>query len=90
MKTREILRRFIAETFFVEDFADGDSFLKTGIVDSTGMMELILFLEAEFDIKVEDRELVPDNLDSIDNLLRFIRRKTTTRPTAVAVAVGTG
>lgn len=90
MKTRETLRRFIAETFFVEDFADGDSFLKTGIVDSTGMMELILFLEAEFDIKVEDRELVPDNLDSIDNLLRFIRRKATTQPTAVAVAVGTG
>lgn len=90
MKTREILRRFIAETFFVEDFADGDSFLKTGIVDSTGMMELILFLEAEFDIKVEDRELVPDNLDSIDNLLRFIRRKTTTQISAVAAAVGTG
>jgi acyl carrier protein len=90
MKTRETLRRFIADTFFVDDFADGDSFLKTGIVDSTGMMELILFLETEFDIRVEDRELVPDNLDSIDNLLRFIRRKTTTTVTAVAAAVGTG
>lgn len=90
MNTRDTLRRFIADTFFVEDFADGDSFLKTGIIDSTGMMELILFLEQEFDMRIEDRELVPDNLDSIDNLLRFIRRKTATHAAAGAVAVGTG
>jgi acyl carrier protein len=90
MNTRETLRRFIAETFFVEDFADGDSFLKTGIIDSTGMMELILFLEEQFDLKVEDRELVPDNLDSIDNLLRFVRGKTTPQATGMAVAVGIG
>jgi len=79
MSTRETLRRFIAESFFVEDFADQDSFLRTGIVDSTGMMELILFLEATFAFKIEDGELIPDNLDSIDKLLKFIERKTARR-----------
>jgi len=72
---RETLRRFIADTFFADAFADGDSFLKTGIVDSTGMMELILFLETTFDLKIEEEDLVPENLDSIDNLLRFLERK---------------
>ncbi len=79
MNRRATLRQFVTESFFVEDFTDHDSFLRTGIIDSTGMMELILFLEVTFAFKIEDHELVPDNLDSIDKLLRFVERKTARR-----------
>lgn len=69
------LRTFIQDTFFVEGFADGDSFLRNRLIDSTGMMELVAFVEAEFGFKAADTELVPDNLDSIDNLVRYVARK---------------
>lgn len=75
MTTQERIRRFIADTFFADGFADDDSFLRTGVIDSTGMMELVLFLETEFGIKINDSELVPNNLDSIDHAAAFIARK---------------
>jgi acyl carrier protein len=75
MSTRDKVRGFISETFFVEDFADEDSFLKNRIVDSTGMMELVTFLEDEFHFKVADGELVPENLDSVQNVCAFVERK---------------
>ena len=52
-----------------------DSFLLQGIIDSTGVLELVSFIEDGFAIKIADSELVPQNLDSIDNLVRFIERK---------------
>ena len=75
MDTRARIRSFISDTFVVDQFADGDSFLKTGIIDSTGMMELVAFLEQEFAVQISDSELLPDNLDSLENLSRFLRRK---------------
>jgi acyl carrier protein len=69
------LRSWIQDTFFVEGFSDSDSFLKNRLIDSTGMMELVAFIETEFAFKAGDAELVPDNLDSIDNLVRYIGRK---------------
>jgi acyl carrier protein len=69
------IRNFICETFFVDAFADSDSFLQTGIIDSNGMMALVVFIEQEFSIRVEDAELLPENLDSLENLERFITRK---------------
>lgn len=69
------LRSWIQDTFFVEGFSDSDSFLKNRLIDSTGMMELIAFIETGFGFRAEDAELVPDNLDSIDNLVRYIARK---------------
>jgi acyl carrier protein len=68
------LRTFICENFFTED-ADlkGDvSLTRSGIMDSTGVMEIILFLETEFGIKVPDRDAVPENLDTLDNLVRYV------------------
>lgn len=53
-----------------------DSLLETGVIDSTGVLELIEFLEAEFGLQVEDDESIPENLDSIENLARFIAAKT--------------
>lgn len=75
MDTRASIRRFIGDTFFVEDFADGDSFLQEGVIDSTGMLELVAFVEEQFSVKLEDAELIPQNLDSLDNLCRFLETK---------------
>jgi acyl carrier protein len=52
-----------------------DSFLEKGIIDSTGIMEVILFLEEEFGIQVADKEMIPENLDSINNIVSFVLRK---------------
>jgi acyl carrier protein len=72
------LREFIRENFlFGQDTAlsDDDSFLGLGIIDSTGVLELVAFLEKRLDIRVADDDLVPENLDSINNLVRFIEAK---------------
>lgn len=72
------LRRFIKENFlFGEEttFSDDDSFLEQGIIDSTGVLELVAFLEEQYGMTIADEELVPDNLDSISNLVRFIASK---------------
>jgi len=74
-----ILRGFISETFLpsagLDAFADEDSFLEKGIIDSTGILELLEFIEEKFKIRVEDEEIVPDNLDSLDKLTSYIQRK---------------
>ena len=75
---RQTLRSFIRENFLFGEkdaFADDDSLLGLGIIDSTGVLELVTFLENEYRIAVADEELVPDNLDSIANLTRFITAK---------------
>jgi acyl carrier protein len=75
MSARDRLRQFIVDTFFVDRFSDDESFLRSGIIDSTGMMELVAFLEREFAIKVADKELVPENLDSLARVSAFVERK---------------
>jgi acyl carrier protein len=80
LTAREQIRSFIAETFFVDAFTDHDSFLQTGIIDSNGMMALVVFIEQQFSITVDDVELLPENLDSLNNLSRFIERKQRSRP----------
>lgn len=76
---KTIIRNFIKENFLVfsgmDDFEDTDSFLEKGIIDSTGLLELIGFIEEEFNIRVEDEETIPDNLDSLGKLTSYIRRK---------------
>ena len=73
------IRNFIVENFFfgVESiqFADEDSLMLKGIVDSTGILELVTFIEEEFQIAVDDEELLPENLDSLNNLAAFINKK---------------
>ena len=72
---KERIRRFIVDSFFVEDFADDDSFLRRGLIDSTGMMELVAFLEEQFGLSLQDGELVPENLDSLARVTAFVERK---------------
>ncbi len=73
------LRQFVVDNFLFGQpnghLSSGDSFLDKGIIDSTGVLELVVFLEETYRIKIQDRELVPDNLDSINNLVRFLERK---------------
>lgn len=75
----ERLRKFILDTFLFTDDASAlgndDSFLDRGIIDSTGVLELVMFLEDELGIEVADEELVPENLDSIHRLDAFVTRK---------------
>lgn len=75
MSTRDKIRRFITDTFLVDDFSDEDSFLAGRIVDSTGVLELVTFLEEEFRFKIPDRELTPENLDSVQNVCAFVERR---------------
>lgn len=79
MTTEAKLRHFIMENYmFTEDdtaLKNNDSFLDMGIIDSTGIMEVILFIEEEFDIEISDEEMVPENLDSVDNIVSFLARK---------------
>ena len=77
--TKTQLRNYIVENFLFGDtdteFTDSDSFMDKGIIDSTGILEVITFIEENYDIKIEDDEILPENLDSIDNLTNFISRK---------------
>ena len=76
---RQELRRFVVDNFLLGQddvgLADDASFLDLGVIDSTGVLELVSFLERQHAITVEDDELVPENLDSIDNLAGFLERK---------------
>ena len=76
---RCVLRKFILENYlYTEDesaLKDDDSFLDSGILDSMGILEVIDLLNEVFSIEVEDDEMIPDNLDSINDLLAFIKKK---------------
>jgi acyl carrier protein len=74
----EIVRRFLAERFLFDPESPIDaraSLLGEGVLDSTGAMELVLFLEESFGVTVEDEDLVPENLDSIERVVTFVARK---------------
>lgn len=74
------LRHYILENYLFTDdqsqLNNADSFMEKGILDSTGIMEVIFFIEEEFSVQVADEEMIPENLDSVDNLINFINKKT--------------
>ena len=71
------VRAFIAENFYVEVSRLGDetSLISEGIIESTGILELIQFLESEYGIRIKDTEMVPDNLETIARIGVFVARK---------------
>jgi len=78
MTVQERVKQFIAQNFYVSDptqLTDDVSLITAGYVDSTGMLEIISFLESEFRIRVEDKEAVPENLESIGRIAAFVARK---------------
>jgi len=73
------IRDYIVDNFLFGDDQglDNDtSFLDNGIIDSTGILELVLFLDKEFSIQIADEELLPENLDSINRIVGFLSQKT--------------
>jgi len=79
MSVEDKVRSYILENYlFTEDqseLSNEDSFLDKGIIDSTGILEVIFFLEEEFGISVDDEEMIPENLDSVNNIVKYINSK---------------
>jgi len=77
MDTKTRIRNFIVENFYVAQDAaltDDTSLIETGIVDSTGVLEVIAFLEQEFSLSIPDRDILPANLDSIGRISAYVTR----------------
>jgi acyl carrier protein len=73
-----VVREFVVENFLFGDderLKEETSFIGSGIVDSTGVMELVAFLEERFEVRVEDEEVIPENLDSLVRVAAFLERK---------------
>jgi acyl carrier protein len=78
MEIAHKVRNFITSNFYVADAAklgDETSLLDSGVIDSTGVLEVISFIEGEFGLEVADEEMRPDNLDSIARIVHFIEQK---------------
>jgi acyl carrier protein len=76
---RDKIKDFIVENFLFgddQDLENDTSFLESGIIDSTGILELVTFLDETFNIEIADEELVPENLDSINRIVAFLAQKT--------------
>lgn len=80
MGTKEKIRRYVLENYLFTDdesaLGDDDSFLEKGIIDSTGILEIIYFLEDEFGVTMSDDEMTPENLDSVSRIVAFVENKT--------------
>ena len=73
------VRDFIKDNFMFrddrEDLADTESLLDAGLIDSTGILELVAFIETEFSIQMADTDIVPENLDSVETIVRYVDGK---------------
>jgi len=80
---KQQVRQFILDNFMMgtgttsagAQFSDEASFMDGHIIDSTGFLELIAFIERSFDIRIDDDEMIPENLDSLSNIERFVQQK---------------
>ena len=79
----ETVKEFVVEKFLFGDhdeFQEETSFLEEGLIDSTGILELVMFLEETYGIKIEDEELIPQNMDSLRNIAQFLDDKLNASP----------
>ena len=76
---KSTVRQYILENFLMGDsgtsLGDDQSFLDHHIIDSTGFIELVTFLESTYKLQIRDEEMIPENLDSLDNIGRFVSGK---------------
>jgi acyl carrier protein len=78
MEIQQRVRQFISENFYVSDataLTNDASLIAAGVVDSTGMLEVITFLESEYRISIDDTEMTPENLETIGRIARFVAQK---------------
>ena len=83
MELKEQVRTFVRSNFYVPEavtLSDEASLLEQGIIDSTGVLELVSFIEDSFGIAVDDAEMVPQNLDSVERIASFVQRKQNATP----------
>ena len=76
---KDQVRTFVRTNFYVPEsvkLTDGASLLEQGIIDSTGVLELVTYIEETFGISIDDAEMVTQNLDSVDSIASFVGRKT--------------
>lgn len=77
---KKTVRDYILQNFLMGDMGvqlkDDQSFLDTHVLDSTGFIELVTFIETTWKFQIKDPEMIPENLDSLDNIERFVRSKT--------------
>lgn len=82
--TEIAIRKFIANSFMyregVDSLKDTDSLLEKGLIDSTGVLELVFFVEKTFGLKINDDEVLPENLDSVQRIASLIQRKLAASP----------
>jgi acyl carrier protein len=74
----EQIREFVTGNFYIADLAtlgNSDSLLDSGVIDSTGVLEIIAYLEETFNLTIEDSDILPENLDSIQNICNFVTCK---------------
>ena len=86
MELKRQIREFVTTNFYVADpkaLEDSTSLLDQGIIDSTGVLEVIVFVETTFGIAIEDSEMLPENLDSIERIAAYVARKSA-QPVPVA------
>ena len=85
---KQSIRTFIETSFLFREgrggLTDGESLLGAGLIDSTGILELVTYLEGEFGIVVQDEEIIPENLDSVDQITAYVFSK---QPLPHAIAV---
>ncbi len=83
MTIKKTVREYIENNFFfgadAKSIGDDQSFLELGVLDSTGVIELVSFLEETYGIQVDDEEMVPENLDSLTNIARYVGGKLAAR-----------
>jgi len=79
MEIEQQVRQYILENFMYTDdeseLASDQSLFDSGVIDSTGVLELVGFIEDEFEVQVDDTELVPDNFDSVTRITAYIKTK---------------
>jgi len=79
MELDQTICRYLADNVpYVDDgfeYGNDTSFIDQGLIDSTGVMELVMYVQSEFDITVDPHEVTPDNFDSVNKLAAFVRRK---------------
>jgi acyl carrier protein len=86
MQIKQELRQFVVDNFLfgsAQDLRDDASFLENGIIDSTGVLELIAFLEERFGITLDERDLTPENLDSLNKVTRLVEMRLVPREEVV-------
>ena len=79
LETKGKIRKFITETFLFDagdvSIGDDESLLDSGVIDSTGVLELVAYIESEFNIEVKDDELIPENFDSMTKIVHYLKMK---------------